>query len=107
MDVIDGNIARYYGRGDMHFLTFSCYQRRSLLGTVRARNLFVQGLRIVRERYGFLLLGYVVMPEHVHLLLGEPAKGNLSKVLQVLKQKVSRCLRGEEKFLTRAIGTWF
>jgi REP element-mobilizing transposase RayT len=29
------------------------------------------------------------MPEHVHLLIGEPAKGNPSKVLQVLKQRVS------------------
>jgi REP element-mobilizing transposase RayT len=33
------------------------------------------------------------MPEHVHLLMGEPEKGNPSKVLQVLKQKVSRVLR--------------
>ena len=38
--------------------------------------------------------GYVVMPEHVHLLLSEPKKGTPSKVLQVLKQKVSRSLRG-------------
>jgi putative transposase len=37
----------------------------------------------------------VVMPEHVHLLIGEPSKGDPSKVLQVLKQKVSRSLRGK------------
>ena len=42
----------------------------------------------------FDLLGYVVMPEHVHLLISEPAKGDPSKVLQVLKQKVSRAFRG-------------
>ncbi|GAC1617856.1 MAG: hypothetical protein PVS2B2_02260 [Candidatus Acidiferrum sp.] len=35
-------------------------------------------------------MGYVVMPEHVHLLMSEPKKGNPSKALQVLKQKVSR-----------------
>ncbi len=45
------------------------------------------------SRFRFLLIGYVVMPEHVHLLVSEPKKGNLSKVLQVLKQKVSRSLR--------------
>jgi putative transposase len=33
------------------------------------------------------------MPEHVHLLLSEPKKGNLSLVVQVLKQRVSRRLR--------------
>ena len=35
---------RYYGRGDLHFLTFRCYRRLPLLGTVRARHLFVQAL---------------------------------------------------------------
>ena len=33
------------------------------------------------------LIGYVVMPEHVHLLMGEPPRGDPSKVLQVLKKK--------------------
>ena len=32
------------------------------------------------------------MPEHVHLILTEPEKGNPSKALQVLKQRVSRNL---------------
>lgn len=35
------------------------------------------------------------MPEHVHLLIGEPKKGTPSTVLQVLKQRVSRVLRGK------------
>ena len=51
----------------------------------------------VRSRHAFKLIGYVVMPEHVHLLLSEPRKGTPSKVLQVLKQKVSRSLRGRGK----------
>jgi putative transposase len=46
-----------------------------------------------RVRYGFQLFGYVVMPEHVHLLLSEPERGDPSKVLQALKQRVSRALR--------------
>ena len=46
-------------------------------------------------RHAFALIGYVVMPEHMHLLIGEPSKGNPSKVLQVLKQKVSRSLQGK------------
>ena len=35
------------------------------------------------------------MPEHVHLLIGEPKTANPSKVLQVLKQNVSRELHGQ------------
>ena len=86
-------LRRYYGSGDLHFVTFSCYRRRAFLGTARARNRFVKILDEVRCRHEFSVLGYVVMPEHVHLLVSEPAKSNPSKVLQVLKQKDSRALR--------------
>ena len=86
-------LKRYYGQGQLHFLTFSCYRRLPLLGTVRARNLFVKELGRVRLEYGFLLVGYVIMPNHVHLPIGEPKKGTPSTVLQMLKQRVSRKLR--------------
>jgi|SRR5580693_4977839 putative transposase len=86
-------LKRYYGQGQLHFVTFSCYRRLPLLGTVRARNLFVKELERVRREYGFLLVGYVVMPNHVHLLVSEPQKGTPSTVLQMLKQRVSRTIR--------------
>jgi putative transposase len=86
-------LRRYYGRGDLHFVTFSCYRRRPLLGSARARHRFTKILDVVRSRHKFLLLGYVVMPEHVHLLMSEPEDGNPSKALQVLKQNVSATLR--------------
>ena len=90
-------LKRFYGRNDLHFVTFSCYRRRPYLGTIRARNCFVKILDEVRGRFGFELVGYVVMPEHVHLLISEPRKGNPSTVLQMLKQKVSRSLRSRPK----------
>ena len=86
-------LKRYYGLGHLHFLTFSCHQRRPLLSTVAARNLFVDALGKMRERHGFLLAGYVVMPDHVHLLISEPTLGTPSIVLQALKQRVSRDMR--------------
>lgn len=89
-------LQRYYGRGHLHFITFSCYQRLPLLGTPHARSLFVEALVEIRARYDFLLAGYVVMPEHVHLLIGEPRTRNPSVVMQVLKQRVSRDLRREK-----------
>jgi putative transposase len=86
-------LLRIYGRGHLHFITFSCYRRLPLLRSVRAKNTFVKILNEVRERYGFSLVGYVVMPEHVHLLISEPRGGTPSTVAQVLKQRVSRRLR--------------
>jgi putative transposase len=75
-------------------LRFSCYERRPLLETVRARNLFLKILEQVRRGCAASMVGYVVMPEHVHLLLSEPKKGTLAKLMQVLKQRVSRSMRG-------------
>jgi putative transposase len=82
-------LKRVYGFGHLHFLTFSCYRRLPLLGAPEARNTFIEVLADVRGRYGFKLVGYVVMPEHVHLLMSQPARGTPSTVLQVLKQDVS------------------
>jgi len=86
-------LKRYYGRNDLHFVTFSCYRRLPLLLKASARVLVVRELARVRREYGFLLVGYVVMPEHVHLLMSEPVRGTPSTVLQMLKQRVSRKMR--------------
>lgn len=88
-------LLRIYGHRHLHFITFSCHRRQKLLDTARARNLFVQAPGEVRNRHQFSLVGYVVMPEHVHLLIGEPKKGNPSKTVQALKQSVSRRLRNK------------
>jgi putative transposase len=91
------NLKRYVGRGDLHFITFTCCHRRRLLGTVRARNLAIRILGEVRKRYGFALLGYVVMPEHIHVLIDELPGTPPAKVIQVFKQRVSRQLRGRKR----------
>jgi putative transposase len=85
-------LKRFYGQGDLHFVTFSCYRRRPLLGTARSRDCFLEILDRVRSKRNFLLLGFVVMPEHVHLLVSEPPGSSPSIALQVLKQEVSRRL---------------
>jgi REP-associated tyrosine transposase len=85
-------LRRYQQTRQLHFITFCCYHRASLLGTRQARNTFVTVLERVRRWYGFYVVGYVVMPEHVHLLLSEPERGTLALALQMLKQTVARKL---------------
>ena len=85
-------LQHYYGAGYLHFITTSCYRRQPLLGDPRNRDLFLTVLEQVRRRYHFVVVGYVVMPEHIHLLLGEPERGNPSVVMQALKQGFARRL---------------
>ena len=83
-------LERRYGADDFHFVTCSCYQRRPLFSDDRVKLLFLKMLEDVRQRYGFCVFGYVLMPEHFHLLMSEPEIGSPSLALQVLKQRVAR-----------------
>ncbi|MFZ0886144.1 MAG: transposase [Candidatus Acidiferrales bacterium] len=85
-------LERLYGHQHLHFITCSCYRRRPLLRTARKRDVTLKILDEVRTRYQFWLIGYVVMPEHIHLLISEPKVGTPSTVMQVLKQRVARAL---------------
>jgi putative transposase len=85
-------LRRAYGTGYLHFITFSAYQRRPLLGAPRSRDLFLQILEETRTRFEIVVVGYVVMPEHVHLLISEPEDSNHSVAMQVLKQRFARAL---------------
>ena len=86
-------LRRYYGKGHLHFVTFSCYRRLPLLKSARSRDLLAQELARVREELRFPLVGYVIMPEHVHLLLGETKDSTPSTVLHRLKLRTARKLR--------------
>ena|SRR6184192_2844964 len=84
---------RYQHQHCLHFITFSCYRRMPLLDSVAARETFECELERVRRWYGCYVTGYVVMPEHVHLLISEPERSTLSVVMQMLKQITSRKLK--------------
>jgi len=86
-------LKRFQQAGHLHFVTFSCCRRAPLLGAMQARELFQSTLEQVRRWYGFFVVGYVVMPEHVHLLLSEPEPGSLALAIQMLKQMVAHKLR--------------
>jgi putative transposase len=58
-------------------------------------DLFEDALERVRRRYLFVVGGYVVMPEHVHLLVNEPGRGLLFRAVQALKLSVS--MRSHER----------
>jgi REP-associated tyrosine transposase len=56
------------------FITRSCYRRMPLLSSPKARDKFLRILSAVRERYDFGLFGFVVMPEHIHLVISESVR---------------------------------
>ena len=86
--------------GIVHYLTFSCYNKLWLFKGEPFYKLFIESLKTARSRHSFELWAYVIMPNHVHLLLFPQADTNLSTLLASIKRpfafKALRLL--EEKF---------
>jgi putative transposase len=114
-------LRRFHHTGDWHFITCSCYQRRKFFEIVRRRDLFLEILEQVRAKYDFVAAAYVVpgspanpilvcwggvMPEHIHLLIGEPRVKKLSRAMQVLKQRVSLRCRAKKRKNAKQMRMW-
>ncbi len=82
-------LRRYQQTRQLHFITFSCYRRLCYLDSAAVRELFESALERIRKKSKWAVIGYVVMPEHVHLLVSEPLRGTLAKAIQALKLSVS------------------
>jgi putative transposase len=95
--IMTRGLRRFQQAHCLHFITFSCSRRAPLLATPQSRRVFEQTLERVRKWYGLYITGYVVMPEHVHLLLSEPERGKLSVAIQMLKQNVASQLTNRTK----------
>jgi putative transposase len=88
-------LQRFHESGQSHFVTFCCYHRRPLFTAAPPKRIFEAALERIRRSFRLCVYGYVVMPEHVHLLLSEPERERLAEALKSLKQGVSRRLIGE------------
>jgi putative transposase len=88
-------LTRFHHSGQSHFVTFCCYHRRRLFTTDASRRIFESALERVRRSFRLQVYGYVVMPEHVHLLLSEPQQDTLADALKSLKQGAARRLIGD------------
>jgi putative transposase len=77
--------------GHAHALTFSCFKRQPFFSGERARQWFIDALNLARSKHGFDLWAFVIMPEHVHLLIWPTAHTYaISAILATLKQSVTR-----------------
>ncbi len=100
-------LVRYHESGQSHFLTFSCYRRKPKFADTRFYDLFPLCLEAMRLRFQMRIYGYVVMPEHVHLLVSEPEHGNLAEAMHYLKlsfSKRAKSLTGTQVIATQ--GGW-
>ena len=86
-------LRRYDEPGHIHFWTISCFRRLSFFHDDGMKHVAVEGLGVLQERFGVCLVGYVIMPDHVHVMVHPQARGQeqpmpVSKLPAAFKQHV-------------------
>ncbi|MDE1178096.1 MAG: transposase [Edaphobacter sp.] len=90
-------LERRQSTGQLHFVTFSCYHRLPFLDSSEPKNVLERAVERARQSHSLDIYAYVLMPEHVHLLTGEPDVRTLASFLRVVKGESSKLLRGERE----------
>src|SRR5947209_6824642 len=76
--------------GHAHELTFSCFHRLSLLTRDDFRIELARSIDRANQRHAFRLLGFVFMPEHVHLVVvAAQGSGDIADLLYAIKRPSS------------------
>ena len=88
-----GGLVRYHHSGHSHFLTFSCYRRQPNFSSPKLYDLFVLTLESMRQKFDLYVFGYVVMPEHVNILLSEPKRQTLADAIHWFKLSFAKRAR--------------
>lgn len=76
--------------GHAHYLTFSCWRRQAFLSRDRTRAWLADAMNAARIRHPFHLWAYVIMPEHVHILVLPHGPTTIRRILQGIKQPVAQ-----------------
>ena len=90
-------LKRFQKAEALHFITFSCFHRLPFLEAPATKETFEFVLEQTRSRHQARVYAYVLMPEHIHLLINEPPLILVAQFLKALKQITSRKLRGDRR----------
>jgi len=80
----------FYGLNQLHYITTSTYRRARLFDSERFKRQFVTTCRDLREELRFRIIGYVLMPEHFHILLWPSELANPSEIMQKLEDRSAK-----------------
>jgi putative transposase len=82
-------LEHFYGQHHLHYLTANTYRKARIFDSDRFKLKFVQTLDDLWTDLGFKIIGYVLMPEHCHLLIWPDAPANPSQIMQKLSERTA------------------
>jgi putative transposase len=99
-------LVRWQASGLTHFLTFSCSQRLPYLSEPKCCDAVLAALEAARQRFDMRVYAFVLMPEHVHLMVSEPERGTLAEAMHFLKLSSSKRVRARRLELGESGPFW-
>jgi len=72
-----------------HFVSFACYKRRKLLFFEKTKYMVLEYLRSEATKHNAKVIGFVIMPDHVHALVWFEGPGHLSSFMRGWKRNSS------------------
>ncbi len=80
--------------GQAHFTTINLYKRFPLLEDYEFCDLIIENLKYYREKFQFKLLGYVILPDHFHMIVLPRAGARYSDIIRDFKKGVAFAIIG-------------
>lgn len=77
------------------FVTTTCYKWYHLLVMDACKDILIESFKFVNKKYSSTLLGYVIMPNHIHLILFFEHKNELSSWMRDMKKFTAVMIRKE------------
>jgi len=82
--------------GHLRFLTWSCYRHMPLLKGADARDVVLRHIFEARAECGFRLFAWVIMPDHIHMLLHpDVERAAVPNILRRIKEPSAREILAE------------
>jgi len=85
---------RNYVEGGSYFFTMVTKNRKPLFKDTSLCDFFMAGVEKVKSRHPFDLDAYVILPDHIHLLISLPAGiRDYSNIIKEIKRYVTKSIR--------------
>ncbi len=88
-------LKRFHESRQTHFITFTCYRHLKHLASHALCAQAISSLEMTRAKFGLRVYAFVLMPDHVHLLVSEPGTSALAAAVQSFEISSSKSSSAE------------
>jgi putative transposase len=87
----------YYALNHLHYLTANIYRRARIFDSERFKLRFIRTRGDLRAELRFRIIGYVLMPEHCHLLIWPSERADPSQIMRKLAERTAKFIGPKEQ----------